>query len=106
MASGSRNSGNTAGPSASSSIVSGRGTRKTDPHQNLSSNAPPSSGARSPPSRETGCPQPERGGPLAGIGEHTADQRQGGRHQRRTGQPISTRARMSRAAVSAKAAGW
>ncbi len=43
-ASGSRYSGSTIGPSTSSSAITGRASRKTEPHQKFSSRIPPSTG--------------------------------------------------------------
>src|SRR4029450_11597598 len=51
-ASGSRNSGSSTGPRASSTAITGRATRNTDPHQNHSSSSPPSIGPMAAPAEK------------------------------------------------------
>src|SRR6266496_4958688 len=49
---GSRNSGSSLGPTASSTAITGTASRNTDPHQNHCSSIPPSSGPTAPPAEK------------------------------------------------------
>ena len=57
-ASGSRNSGSRAGPSASSSAITGTAIRNTEPHQKRSSSSPPSSGPAAAPAEKLATQTP------------------------------------------------
>ena len=63
----------------------GTPTRKTEPHQKCSSRAPPTSGPMAAPTAKLAPQTPIALVRSASIFEHRAEQRQGGRDQRRAG---------------------
>ncbi len=84
-ASGSRNSGSSVGPRTSSSPITGRAIRKTEPHQKRFSSTPTDERADSAARRDARDPHADGDGSLSGVEEHVSDERERRRRERRTG---------------------